>query len=168
VLYHYSRIYQINALTSALQKVPATIVDPESMPVSDTELRRPEVKLAVANALSNGAHLTQAEASFNELIENQGFAPVGRAARFNLANSYLKEGLKSPDDPAQSGPMLELAKQRYRDLLREVPDHWGARYNLERALRLAPELSTAADTNQNDPIKRVRVIVPGFEKQDLP
>jgi hypothetical protein len=31
--------------------------------------------------------------------------------------------------------LVELAKQRYRDLLRAEPQDWDARYNLERALR---------------------------------
>ncbi len=64
--------------------------------------------------------------------------------------------------------MVELAKQRYRDLLSEVPDHWPARYNLARALQLAPEGAERNDDERIDPVKSVNVIVPGFEKKDLP
>jgi len=64
--------------------------------------------------------------------------------------------------------MVELSKQRYRDLLSEEPYHWPARYNLERALRMAPEGTDRTDDGRVEPLKRVDVIVPGFEKQDLP
>ena len=41
--------------------------------------------------------------------------------------------------------MIELAKQNYRQVLHEDPDDWDARYNLERALWLAPEFDIGAD-----------------------
>ena len=44
------------------------------------------------------------------------------------------------DQAFKSLPLIELAKQSYRDLLREDPNDWDARYNLERALWLAPEV----------------------------
>jgi mxaK protein len=37
-------------------------------------------------------------------------------------------------------PLLELAKQSYRNALRRDPSRWDVRYNLDRALWLAPEL----------------------------
>ncbi len=37
-------------------------------------------------------------------------------------------------------PLIELAKQSYRTALRRDPARWDVRYNLERALWLAPEL----------------------------
>ncbi|MDO9314605.1 MAG: MxaK protein, partial [Burkholderiaceae bacterium] len=36
-------------------------------------------------------------------------------------------------------PLIELAKETYRELLRADPDNWAARYNLERAQRLLPD-----------------------------
>jgi mxaK protein len=36
-------------------------------------------------------------------------------------------------------PLIELAKETYREVLRHDPGHWSARYNLERAQRLLPD-----------------------------
>jgi mxaK protein len=47
--------------------------------------------------------------------------------------------------------MIEFAKQSYRNLLRDDPAAWDARYNLEYALRLAPELEESATTEQGPP-----------------
>jgi hypothetical protein len=59
---------------------------------------------------------------------------------YNLGNLHLREALKyGPDEIGRSLPLAELAKTSYRELLHLNPGHWNAKYNLERALRLAPE-----------------------------
>jgi mxaK protein len=62
-------------------------------------------------------------------------------ARYNAANLHLRAALasKARGDDAHALPMLELAKEGFRSALRADPQFWDARYNLERALRLAPE-----------------------------
>src|SRR5690606_41486529 len=59
----------------------------------------------------------------------------------------MREAMKyGAADSARWLPMIELAKQSYRTLLRERPSEWDARYNLELALRLAPELESMSWT----------------------
>lgn len=59
---------------------------------------------------------------------------------YNLGNLHLREALTyGPENIGRSLPLAELAKTSYRRLLRMDPAHWDAKYNLERALRLAPE-----------------------------
>jgi len=90
-------------------------------------------------------------------------------AQFNLANLYLRQALASGTiTSSDTLPMVELAKQRYRDLLRVMPEHWPARYNLERALNMAPEGTDRVGDERIEPLKSVDVIVPGFEKKELP
>jgi mxaK protein len=48
--------------------------------------------------------------------------------------------------------LVELAKRNYRLLLRETPADWDARYNLERALWLAPE--SAQEIADDEPPER--------------
>lgn len=67
---------------------------------------------------------------------------VAVAAHYNSANIHLREALElaAQQALAQSPQSVELAKQQYREALRRDPGHWPSKYNLERALWLAPEL----------------------------
>jgi mxaK protein len=90
-----------------------------------------------------------------------------RAALYNLGNLHLREALKSgPDEAARSLPLIELAKQSYRDLLRVDPTDWDARYNLERALWLAPEIEQADAPEPPEPPERATSTAPG--RTELP
>jgi mxaK protein len=65
----------------------------------------------------------------------------------------LKDG---PDAVLRALPLIELAKQSYRGSLRLNPEDWDARYNLERALWLAPEVEqTQVDRIRRDVEERV-------------
>ena len=142
----------------------------DSMPPAEHSagLRYPEVRLAWANTLSASGQFEAAEYAFNELIQQKQNLEVSRAAQFNLANAYLRQGMREDLTADQKRPLLELAKQRYRDLLQVAPGDWDLRYNLQSALRLAPEDTDPPADDKGDPIKRVRVIVPGYEVGDLP
>lgn len=70
---------------------------------------------------------------------------LGAAARFNGANLLLRQAqaLHASDDANRVGqalPLAELAKEQYRALLRADPGFWDARYNLDRAQRLQPDV----------------------------
>lgn len=123
--------------------------------------------LAKAQALSNGGQFDAAELLLVRLIDQQKNQPLGQAARFNLANHYLRKARASNTHGAQARPLIEIAKQRYRDILKTTPYDWDARYNLEIALRLSPELPQD-DERRGPPPKSVRVIVPDFQVDDLP
>ena len=68
---------------------------------------------------------------------------LGGAARYNSANLLLRQALVLRDaDAATTGqalPLIELAKQGYREVLRANPEQWDARYNYERAQRAQPD-----------------------------
>lgn len=85
---------------------------------------------------------------------------LAAAARYNRANAYLRWALELRGDQAQAQalPLIELAKQTYRDLLRERPGHWDARYNLERALRLLPDPEAEALADGPQPEQRERAV----------
>jgi mxaK protein len=93
-----------------------------------------------------------------------------RIALYDLGNLHLHQALQAGlSDEAQSLPLIELAKQSYRDLLRKDPNDWDARYNLERALRLAPENDDDADedTGPPDPREHERTTI-ADPRMDLP
>lgn len=155
-------------ISRIISQIPAALTADDGESQSNQVLRYPEIRLAWANALSEDGRFDAAEAAFNRLIHESKSDAIARAAQFNLANAYLRQGMRDDIEASQRGPMLELAKQRYRDLLRVLPGDWAARYNLEIALRLAPEIAETLAEDKGKPIKSVRVIVPDFKAKDLP
>lgn len=126
-----------------------------------------EVILARAIALSRAGAYDTAGPLFEDLIRDAHLDEVGRAALFDLGNMYLREGMgNSPSGTVRSVVMIEEAKARYRTLLRAAPDDWDARYNLERALWLVPEMRSAPDAPDVQSQHNVRVNDP--QSKDLP
>ena len=162
------QLQRTKQLITGLASVPQALSS-EELSVSEGDKQSPAIQLALGSALANGGNMAEAEALLSKLISNTEDQEVRAGAQYNLANLYLREALDGDNQiSSKTRPMVELAKQRYRDLLAEIPGHWSARYNLERALRLAPEGSDREGDERIDPVKSVNVIVPGFDKKDLP
>ena len=104
---------------------------------SQFDARVPESKFARALALARSGHSEQALKEYTALASSER-ADLRRRALYNLGNLYLRDALAG-DQAFRSLALVELAKRNYRTLLREAPGDWDARYNLERALWLAPE-----------------------------
>jgi mxaK protein len=108
---------------------------------SDSAAQPAEVRFAAAYAMESKGRTQEALNVYRELMV--GAAPrLKRDAMFNSANAYLTQALAMRHDSAESSAFLtvvELAKASYRELLREDSTDWDARYNLEKALRLAPD-----------------------------
>ena len=111
--------------------------------LAESDTNAPEARFARAATLARAGKSEAAMKLYKGLI--QGSRPdLKRASQYNLGNLYMRDALKNGVDQAfKSLPLIELAKQSYRDLLREDPNDWDARYNLERALWLAPEVEQA-------------------------
>lgn len=126
-----------------------------------------QVRLARAVALSNAGAYDRAGPLFEDLIRDAQSGEVGRAALFDLGNMYLRESMgDSRSGTIRSAAMIEEAKARYRALLRAAPDDWDARYNLERALWLAPETHSTAESPEVKSQHNVKVSDP--QSKDLP
>ena len=155
--------YQVVQLLRA-QRVNAVVVNASNL---DSSL--PEAMFARARSLATAGKYEEAVKAYKTLIQSDR-VELRRAALYNLGNLHMRQALKSgPNGALESLPLIELAKQTYRDLLREEPKNWDARYNLERALWLAPEVAEeGADLNRPSEFQR-RVIraLPDF-KLELP
>jgi len=104
----------------------------------------PELRFAQAFAqAASGAD----EAALNRYGALHDDPRLGHAARYNSANLLLRQAieLRARSQPGQALALVELAKEGYRELLREDPTDWNARYNLERAQRLVPEAEEGDD-----------------------
>jgi len=129
----------------------------------------PAARLAQANALSHAGRDDDALRLYNTLIPRGQPDAIGQAALYNLGNMFLRRGRAlQATDAFGAQAMVELGKQRYRDLLRANPGDWDARYNLERALWLAPEIQDMFGEEADMPKETVRIRVPGFPPGDLP
>jgi mxaK protein len=96
--------------------------------------------------------------------------PTALVVRYNLGNELLALALahntKGDEDRAMT--LVELAKQRYREVLRTAPQHWDARHNLDIALRLAPETEPPAPEARPTNVQRIQVDLRGIRGVDLP
>jgi mxaK protein len=105
-----------------------------------------ELRFAQAHALAaRGAD----EAALGRYRALQGDDALGQAARYNAANLLLRQAvaLHQKGEAGQALPLVELAKETLREVLRQDPEHWAARYNLERAQRLVAD----PDDGDHDP-----------------
>ncbi|MEJ1962586.1 MAG: MxaK protein [Gammaproteobacteria bacterium] len=120
------------------------------------ESSRPEARFARAMAMAKGGDYEGALKTYRRLgLEERGSVSI--AALYNAGNLQLREALKEGTGAsARALPLIELAKQSYRAALRRDPQSWDARYNLERALWLAPEVEeVAGDRIRRDAEERV-------------
>jgi mxaK protein len=100
----------------------------------------PEAQLAAAIGLAKHGQYEAALQRYKALSRSSR-ADLATDAFYNTGNLHFREALRKGEDAAvRSLPLLELAKQSYRNTLRRDPQSWDARYNLDRALWLAPEL----------------------------
>lgn len=118
-----------------------------------------EVRFAQAYFFDRQGKRELALALYQEVI-NTGSRELAADARYNSANIYLRWALdlRSQEGEHQALPLIELAKQGYRDLLRKRHNDWDARYNLERALRLVSESEEESAAAGPPPLQSERAI----------
>ena len=128
-----------------------------------------EARLARAVRLASAGSYDAALAAYQDVA--RGPRPDhARLAQFDMGNLHLRAALKDGAANAfKAVTLIELAKQNYRAVLRVAPDDWDLRYNLERALALAPEVDQPAvvDNEPPTPKERAASTLPGT-LSDLP
>lgn len=122
------------------------------------------------------AHTLQQRHDFKAAVEAYAAISARSGSRlqndvtFNLANLYFQEALRlqqaGDDDLAM--PLIELAKQNYREILRADSAHWDAKYNLELALLMAPETDPIDVLGERNPERSPRAISKMQSRQALP
>lgn len=114
-----------------------------------------ELRFAHAYAQAQDASASSArEAALNRYRALQADPRLGAAARYNSANLLVRQAIevRASAQPGQAIALLELAKEYYRDVLRDDPANWDARYNLERTQRLLPD----PDDEEGGPVTQER------------
>lgn len=128
-----------------------------------------EARFAHALALARASRYEEALAAHKALVQRER-GQLRTAALYNLGNLHLRQALRNgPARAAEALPLVELAKQSLRDALRADPGDWDARYNLERALWLAPEVDAQAGEDHEPPVGReLAVTTAPAMRTDLP
>lgn len=154
------RLHQSNAVNAEIAKAQVS---------SSTAPSAPEARFAHAIALGQAGQSENAVKAYKALIQSAR-TQIKRDSLYNVGNLYMRDALKRGAENAfESLPLIELAKQSYRDLLRDNPQDWDARYNLERALWLAPEVEPPLVEESDPPDKEENVATTlQHAKIDLP
>jgi mxaK protein len=122
------RLHQTERINSAIATA--------SISAADSTV--PQAQLARGLSLGRAGQFTAALKVYKSLLDEGD--EIRLPALYDLGNLNMRQALKNgPGEAQRFMPLIELAKQSYRDELRSNPQDWDARYNLERALWLAPE-----------------------------
>jgi len=129
----------------------------------------PEARYAHAIALARAGRYEEALAAQKAFVQSERGA-LRRAMQYDLGNLHLREAIRRGSSDLDAAlPLVELAKQSYRDVLRADPDDWDARYNLERALALAPEADDEDAQVAEPPANKERTVTTArVGRKDLP
>ncbi|GAB4266358.1 MAG: hypothetical protein Kow0065_17220 [Methylomicrobium sp.] len=125
-----------------------------------------ELRLARAIYLRQKQRYDEALATLNELIDS-GDASFQAKVRYNLGNLYLAQAVEQAEamNVNEALPLAGLAKQAYRQALSIDSQFWDAKYNLEVAMRLLPEMNRIDVEDEPENRKsQLWTTVPGFPR----
>ncbi|MDC9729261.1 MAG: MxaK protein [Methyloprofundus sp.] len=128
----------------------------------------PELHLARASYLKKKHRYKEAQASLSQVI-NQGSQKIQAISRYNLGNVYLEQAIELAESMQinEATALTALAKQAYRQALALDSRYWDAKYNLEVAMRLLPEMDRIVmEKDDHIPEKKAKLwaTVPGFPR----
>ncbi len=151
--WQWQRARQLNSLIKTGQVPTVAGGPPELQFAQAVALAASGMTGAAAGSASgaSGAGGSAIDSAIDSAVNRYGTlvadSPLGRAARYNAANLLLRQAidLHNKQQAGQALALVELAKEGFREVLRQEPQHWAARYNLERAQRLVPDPEADAD-----------------------
>lgn len=145
----------------------ARLAGGEELSLVDLRNAVPEVRLARALQLQRQQRYDDALATMS-LIIGSGNKALQTQIRYNLGNLYLQRAIAEIDAMAVNDalPLLALAKQAYRQALALDSGFWDAKYNLDVAMRLLPEMDRINIEEEPTPTQKNQLwtTVPGFPR----
>lgn len=154
------RVYETNRFNEALQKGAFTDACRNTTPYG---------LLANAYTLQQQGRPEDALAAYG-LVAEAGVPGLDYVAKFNTAGLYLEQALaaRGSGNHDLATPLIEFAKESYRELLRINSNDWKSKYNLERALQLLPELEEESYEDDVMPERSPRALQPAPAYDRLP
>lgn len=127
----------------------------------------PELRLARAFYFKQKHRYDEALSTLS-LIMDKGDQKFQAKARYNLGNLYLEQAMQQVKamNIKEAQPLAGLAKQAYRQSLALDSGNWDAKYNLEVAMRLLPEMDRVdmPDDEPKNQKSQLWTTVPGFPR----
>ncbi len=127
----------------------------------------PPVKLARALQLKRQGRYEAALVVMSTIL-NSGDKALQTHIRYSLGNLYLEQAIAKTEAMAvtDAQPLLALAKQAYRQALALDSGFWDAKYNLDVAMRLLPELDRITIEQDAEPRQQAPLwtTVPGLPR----
>jgi mxaK protein len=163
VIFHAWSLYRVHRENQLmLQLIAGRDVD-----VNKVVSGSPELRLARALYFKQKHRYDDALSTLS-LILDKGDRHFQAQARYNLGNLYLEQAVEKVEamHMNEALPLAGLAKQTYRQALALDSRNWDAKYNLEVAMRLLPEMDrvNSPDDNQNSQKAQLWTTVPGFPR----
>lgn len=128
----------------------------------------PHGEFAFAYGLQQEGKFTEALQSYSKAGTND--PSLVRKVMFNTGNLYMQRALTLLDEETRdlAIPLIELAKENYRQLLRMDSRDWHAKYNLEHALYLLPETGEQEIDEDIMPERSPRALTAAPSRGELP
>lgn len=157
-------VYELYRVKSA-QRFNAALERDAFYEVSQRSVRG---RFATAYGLQQQGEFEEAIRAYGEVEPDD--AELAAAVRFNLANLYLRRALALEGDASRDlvMPLIEMAKENYRELLRRDSQHWNAKYNLELALALFPDQEVQESEDDIMPERSPRANTATPVRRELP
>ena len=129
----------------------------------------PHIQFAVAYDLQQQREFKAAVNAYGAVNALSG-SQLQMHIKYNLANLYFREATRLREAGAYdlAMPLIELAKQNYKEILRIDNGHWDAKFNLEVALFVAPETDPADALEERNPERSPRALTTINSREPLP
>lgn len=160
---YLSAYWRIHADNNAIQ----VLLGGQDVEFDSSTTTQHELQLARAYYLQQHKRYDEALATLNQIME-AGDLSLQTKARYNLGNIYLQQAVVYVENQELSRaiPLVELAKQSYRQALTLDSQYWDAKYNLEVAMRLLPEMERVNLEHEGPKQEQAELwtTVPGFPR----
>ncbi len=158
-----SRSWQIHAANAAIQ----TWLSGKDAEIENIRTTQFELQFAQAYYFQQHKRFDEALASLNQIMA-AGDSNFQTKVRYNLGNIYLQQAVSYVENQELSRaiPLVELAKHSYRQALTLDSQYWDAKYNLEVAMRLLPEMERVNLEHEGPKQEQAELwtTVPGFPR----
>ena len=163
VVYSAGLLYGIHQNNDLIRQ----LISGKDVAVNKVVSSEPELRLARAFYFKQKHRYDEALSTLS-LIMDKGDQKFQAKARYNLGNLYLEQAMQQVKamNIKEAQPLAGLAKQAYRQSLALDSGNWDAKYNLEVAMRLLPEMDRVdmPDDEPKNQKSQLWTTVPGFPR----